>query len=208
MTRDHDSMQRAAGASALVLGVAAALPTLIARATTASAIHPVAGTFAHADAALVLGARVWEDGRPSRFLRERVEAGVSLFQRGFVDQLIMSGDGIHARSHHEPAVMTRVAIDMGVPAAAIIADPYGVDTYSSAHRARHVYGLTSVVAVSQEFHLPRAVWLCRRVGLVAQGAHAPIVAREHTAMGYLRETAATVKAVIDVAGGRVPDGTT
>lgn len=208
MSADRDLTLRLIGGGALALGAAVALPTLVARATTASAIRPVEADFAHADAALVLGARVWADGRPSRFLKERVEAGVSLFQRGVVDQLIMSGDGIHARANDEPAVMTRVAIEMGVPPSAITADPRGVDTYSSAYRARHVYGVTSVIAVSQEFHLPRAVWLCRRIGLDAQGAHAPIVLREHTTMGYVRETAATVKAVLNVIQRRVPDGTT
>ncbi|WP_062208894.1 SanA/YdcF family protein [Demequina oxidasica] len=202
------SALRIAGSSALALGAAVALPTAITRFTTAASVKPVEADFAHANAALILGARVWPDGRPSRFLRERVETGVELFKRGLVDSLIMSGDGIHAHSYDEPAVMTRVAIEMGVPASAITADPRGVDTYSSAHRARHVYGVTSAIAVSQEFHLPRAVWLCERLGISAQGAYPPVIVREHTAMGYVRETAATVKAFLDVAQRRVPDGTT
>lgn len=201
-------MVRATAGTALALGAAVLTPTLLARATTASSVRRVDADFTPADAALVLGARAWEDGRPSRFLRERIETGVALFQRGIVSQLIMSGDGIHAHSHDEPAVMTRVAIEMGVPASAITADPRGVDTYSSAYRARHTYGITSVIAVSQEFHLPRAVWLCWRIGIAAEGAYPPVLVREHTAMGYVRESAATVKAMLDVAQRRVPDGTT
>ena len=189
-----------------------ALPTLVAapwlyvRLATVNAVAPLEAHTEQADAALVLGARVYEDGRPSRFLRERVAAGVDLYERGLVDVIIMSGDGDDSSGFGEPSVMSRIAQELGVPAEAIIEDPLGVDTYSSCKRARDTYGMDSVVVSTQEFHLPRAVWLCEQAGLQARGVFPPVRLTSSTVKGHVREVAATAKAVLDVLRGRVPAG--
>jgi len=183
-----------------------ATPWAIVRASTAGSIHRDTATFARADAAVVLGARVYADGRPSRFLRERVEVGVGLYLDGTVDRLIMSGDGDDSSGFGEPTVMRQVAEQMGVPADAIQEDPLGVDTYSSCLNARDTFGATSVIMVSQEFHVPRAVWVCDRIGLDSQGAYPAQRLTKSTLVGHVREVAADAKAMIDVLRGRVPDG--
>jgi vancomycin permeability regulator SanA len=184
--------------------VIVSLPWLLVRAQTLGSTRRSSGGFDRADAALVLGARVWEDGRLSRFLRERVEVGVGLYRAGVVDRIIMSGDGQDSSGFGEPAVMRRVAQAMGVPPDAIIEDPLGLDTYSSCVRAQAEYGATSVVVATQEFHVPRAVWVCHRIGLPAQGAYAPPRLTKSTVTGHIREVGATAKAVLDVARGREP----
>lgn len=196
-----------------LIAAVVAVPTLVAapwgyvRLATASAISPAgASGVPHADAALVLGARVYADGRPSRFLRERVETGVALYKAGTVDVIIMSGDGEDSSGFGEPAVMRRVAEDMGVPADAIIEDPLGLDTYSSCARASDVYGMNSVIVATQEFHLPRAVWLCGRAGLNAHGEHPEVRFTKSTVVGHIREVPAVAKAVMDVLRGRLPEG--
>lgn len=63
--------------------------------------------------------------------------------------------------------------------------------------------LSSVIVCSQEFHLPRALWLCRSVGLDAQGAYPPVLIREHSAFGYARELPATWKAALEIAWSRI-----
>jgi len=187
--------------------LAVATPALTARLATVGARHPIAsGNFTKADAALVLGARVWPDGRASRFLRERIVTGVRLYRQGLVDVIIMSGAGEDSSGHGEPKVMRRVAEQAGVPPEAIIEDPLGVDTYSSCIRARDEYGMRSVIVATQEFHLPRAVWLCERLGLEAQGAYPPPILGEHTLRGHIRELGATGKAMLDLARGRDPQG--
>ncbi|WP_291379170.1 ElyC/SanA/YdcF family protein [Demequina sp.] len=185
-----------------------ATPWMIVRASTASDTHTSSSSFDRADAAVVLGARVYEDGRPSRFLRERVETGVQLYLSGSVDRLIMSGDGSDSSGFGEPSVMREVAEGMGVPPEAIEEDPLGVDTYSSCVNARDTFGATSVIMVSQEFHVPRAVWVCDRIGLDAQGTYPPQRLTKSTMIGHVREVAADAKAMLDVWRGRVPDGTT
>lgn len=189
-----------------------AIPTLVAtpwavvRVSTGSSTHPSDASFARADAAVVLGARVYADGRPSRFLRERIEVGVRLYLDGTVDRLIMSGDGNDSSGFGEPTVMRQVAEDMGVPPEAIVEDPLGVDTYSSCVNAQDTFGATSVIMVSQEFHVPRAVWVCDQIGLDAQGAYPPQRLTKSTVVGHVREVAADAKAMIDVMRGRIPQG--
>ncbi len=207
MTRSRiDSRFRWAVAAVVLAPALVATPWAIVRVSTASAVRPAETTFTHADAAVVLGARVYTDGRPSRFLRERVEVGVQLYLDGTVDRIIMSGDGDDSSGFGEPAVMRRVAEQMGVPSDAIIEDPLGVDTYSSCINARDTFAASSVIMVSQQFHVPRAVWVCDRIGLEAQGAYPPQRLTESTVKGHVREVAADAKAMIDVLRGRVPQG--
>lgn len=184
--------------------LAGAAPQLYARAATVGDRAPAtSGEFRTADAALVLGARVWQDGRPSLFLRQRVEAGVTLYQRGLVPTLVLTGAASNREGLDETAAMERTALELGVPASDLIRDPSGHDTRASALNARERLGLESVIVCSQEFHLPRAMWLCRSVGLNAQGAHPAVMLRGHTAFGYARELPATWKAAIEIMRDRV-----
>ncbi len=43
------------------------------------------------DAALVLGAGIWQGKRPSHILEDRIKAGVELYKSGKVKKLIVSG---------------------------------------------------------------------------------------------------------------------
>ncbi len=179
-----------------------AAPWLYTHLTTYGEIEQSGAPAEHADAALVLGARVYEDGTPSRFLRERIEVGVALYEAGEVDLLIMSGDGDDSSGFGEPTIMRAVAESMGVPAEAIIEDPLGLDTYSSCARAHDVYGASSVIVATQEFHMARAVWLCGEMGLDAQGRFPGIRLTNSTIIGNIREVPATAKAVLDHVTGR------
>ncbi|NYI39895.1 SanA/YdcF family protein [Demequina lutea] len=204
MMRLHPKYRWVAAAIVLV-PTFVATPWAIVRISTSSSVRPADATFTHADAAVVLGARVYADGRPSRFLRERIEVGVKLYLDGTVDRIIMSGDGNDSSGFGEPTVMRKVAESMGVPADAIVEDPHGVDTYSSCINARDTFGATSVIMVSQAFHVPRAVWICDNIGLDAQGAYPPQWLTKSTVVGHAREVPADAKAMIDVWSGRVPN---
>ena len=57
----------------------------------------------------------------------------------------------------------------GVPSQDIFMDHAGFDTYSSMYRARDVFQVRDVIVVTQAFHLPRAVFLARSMGLDAVG---------------------------------------
>ncbi|MFW0793755.1 ElyC/SanA/YdcF family protein [Gordonia sp. CPCC 205515] len=120
--------------------------------------------------ALVLGSLV-DDGVPGDYVRGRLDTAIDLYRSGHVTRIINSGNG-SAEAGNEPAVMRDYLQAHGVPAAAIVDDPDGMDTDDSCARARSVYGLDRAVIVTQDFHLPRAIALCRRHGIDAVGVAA------------------------------------
>lgn len=192
----------------LVAVVLLALPLLVAgpwmylRLATAGDVHGPGDLPGHADAALVLGAKVGDDGQPSPFLRERVETAVGLYEAGVVDTLVMTGAAHPGRGYDEPGTMRDLAIALGVPDEAIVLDREGWDTFDSCANARSALDLESVVVVTQEFHVARATWLCQRAGMDAQGAFPLIGGKAGTVTGNVREVGAAWKAVLNVWGGR------
>jgi vancomycin permeability regulator SanA len=66
-------------------------------------------------------------------------------------------------------------------------------------RAHDVFGVRSAIVVTQRFHLPRAVALCRAAGIdaVGVGDHSLEARRRATVYGYLRELPAAFKALGD-----------
>lgn len=124
------------------------------------------------DTAIVLGAGLRNNGAdPSPYLQWRINTAVKLYKAGKVDTLLMTGDGGHA-DHDEPAVMRREAIKQGVPANKIMMDKFGFDTYDSCTRAKKYRDITSAIVVTQGYHLPRAVYSCRVVGIDSIGVNA------------------------------------
>ena len=120
---------------------------------------------------LVLGAGVRPDGSPSPVLRDRLEEALALYESGRGDRILVSGDH-RAANYDEPNAMRKWLEAHGVPAERIFMDHAGLDTYSSVWRAKNVFGVSRAVVVTQRFHLPRALWLARSLGMEAEGAEA------------------------------------
>lgn len=192
----------------LLLGGLAALvlllvPPVVVWTSTASPAYAATDDVPRAPVAIVLGAGIEPNGEPSVFLRQRVSVAVRLYRQGTVRALLMSGDHSTA-DHDEVGVMAAEARRQGVPAGAIVEDHAGFDTYSSCYRARSVWGISRAVVVSQPFHLPRAVWLCRELGVDAVGVETERGPFGPTWYGRVREIPAIDKAFLDVGRGRVP----
>jgi len=145
--------------------------------------------------ALILGARIWAD-RPSHMLEDRLAAGLSLYESGRCERLLVSG------AADEVEVMRAWLRSRGVPAAAILVDPAGLRTFDSVARVTAHLDAAPVVVVTQAFHLPRAVYLARHSGLAeVRGVAAPAGYRyPPTLVGRnaLREHLASVRAWLDV----------
>lgn len=157
------------------------------------------------DVGIVFGAEVYPSGRPSPYLKARLDLGFELYRAGRVKVLIVSGD--NAPEHNrETAHMKRYLVDRGMPAEAIVEDEYGNDTYDTCVRAREEFGVPGAILVSQTYHLPRAVATCRAVGVDAVGVGDTSV--RATSSRWLefsaREYAANLKLVWDLATGRRP----
>lgn len=146
--------------------------------------------------ALIFGAGLRRDGRPTAVLADRVATGARLFHDGKVEKLLMSGSS-NSHGHNEAYAMRDYALSLGVPEDAILLDTAGDRTYLSCLNAYEDHGARSVLLVTQEFHLPRALVLCDALGMDAQGVSADL--REYRAERFwtFRETAATLRALWD-----------
>ena len=153
-----------------------------------------------ADVAVVLGASVFR-GRPSRILEERANTAGQLYLNGKVKKILVTGDN-SALSYDEVTPVRKYLINAGIPGGDIFLDHAGFDTYSSMYRARDIFEARSVVIVTQDFHLPRALFIARSLGITAYGVGAK--GGGGAGKDYLREVPASVKALFDLAAQRKP----
>ncbi|MEG3835954.1 MULTISPECIES: ElyC/SanA/YdcF family protein [unclassified Microcoleus] len=150
--------------------------------------------------AIVFGAGLWEDGTPSPMLADRVQAAVDLYKAGRVDKLLMTGDNSTV-DYNEVQAMQDFAEAQGVPINNIVLDYAGFSTYESCYRAKEIFGITQAVLVTQNFHLARAVYTCRRLGIKAIGLGTPDWGkfRQKGMIRYtFREFLAVIKALWEV----------
>lgn len=128
-----------------------------------------------ADVALVLGNTVESDGKPSRRLQARLDRTVQLYKEGDFPLVIASG-GVGKEGYDEGVVMRDYLVAQGIPAGSVLVDSQGTTTWASARNTLQIVRerrLTSVLVVSQYFHLPRARLALRRFGVEAvYSAHA------------------------------------
>ena len=86
----------------------------------------------------------------------------------------------------------------GVPKEDILLDHAGFSTYESVYRARDVFRVSSVIIVTQEFHISRAVYVARQLGLEARGVNSNPRRYGNETKDALRECLARVKDFIYV----------
>ncbi len=130
-----------------------------------------AAALADVDCILVLGCGVWDGNKPSHMLADRLERGIEVFEAGAAPKLLMTGD--HGREdYNEVAVMKQYAIDAGIASENVFMDHAGFSTYDSLYRAREVFCAKKVLIISQEYHLYRALYVARQLGLEAYGVSA------------------------------------
>ena len=149
--------------------------------------------------AIVFGAGLWRDGTPTPVLRDRVQTAANLYFDGKVEKLLMSGDNTTVE-YNEPEAMRQYALGLGVPDEDIVLDYAGRRTYDTCYRARDIFRVDSVILVTQDFHLPRALYLCNMLGVDAVGVPADIqyYRKISRALWHFRETLATLDAVNDI----------
>lgn len=185
---------------ALVLIVCALLVPITMRMSVSTYLYTDIENVPKTDAALVLGASV-RRGEPSPVLEERAYMAAELYRAGKVSKILVTGDN-SALSHDEVTPVRKYLIAAGIPAPDIFLDHAGFDTYSSMYRAHAVFEANSVTVVTQDFHLPRAVYLARRMGIDAYGMRAE--PSGVSIKNYLREVPASANALYELLIHREP----
>lgn len=119
------------------------------------------------DCILVLGAGV-RNGSPRPMLQDRLDFAIKLYNDGIAPKLLMSGD--HGQKNYDEVnVMKDYAIKKGVPSEDIFMDHAGFSTYESIYRARDIFKAKKIVIVTQEYHLYRALYISKSLGVSAVG---------------------------------------
>ncbi len=111
---------------------------------------------------IVPGARVL-DGEPSLVLADRLSGALDLLRSGTVDRALISG------GPGEIPVMRRWLRDRGISPEKIESDPGGLRTLLTMERAKALFGIEDAVIATNRFHLTRAIFLARALGIDAVG---------------------------------------
>jgi vancomycin permeability regulator SanA len=181
----------------LCLGIAGALSLAVINTYVKEAVKNRIITFEEAkelegvDCILILGAGVYGD-RPTLMLEDRLELGIELYRAGVSDRLLMSGD--HGRvEYDEVNTMKQYAIDAGIPSEDIFMDHAGFSTYESLYRARDIFQADQVVIVTQNYHMYRALYDGKGLGLTVYGVSSNPRSYAGQAKRDFREILARVK---------------
>jgi uncharacterized SAM-binding protein YcdF (DUF218 family) len=119
------------------------------------------------DAIVVFGNTVHQDGTLSDRLTARLNKAVELYQSNYAQTIIVSG-ALGKEGHNEAEAMRSYLVQQGVRSENILADLHGINTQATAQNSRALmeqHNLRSVILVSQYFHLPRSVYVFKKVGV-------------------------------------------
>jgi vancomycin permeability regulator SanA len=156
--------------------------------------------------AIVFGASVYSDGTPSPYLRARLDLAYDLYRAGKVRAVLVTGDN-GSVFYDETSTMSDYLVARGIPTAKVVGDYAGFDTYDSCVRAKRIFGIDRAILTSQSYHLPRAIAVCRSVGVDAWGVGddlAPPMDPELWRSYSGREWLANLKAAWDLVSRREP----
>ena len=144
---------------------------------------------------LVLGTAPKEGQNP--FFEGRMDAAAKLYHSGKVRHLLLSGDN-GTRGYDEPTAMKKALLSRGIPESALHLDYAGFRTLDSMARAQAVFGVQEVTVITDDFHLPRSLFLADAFGLKAVGFSSPHVPFALSKKTLTREVCARAAALVDV----------
>lgn len=155
-----------------------------------------------ADVAIILGNAVYPDGSLSPWLKGRVDVALHLYREGKVKKIFASG-GIamspEEGGYPEGDAMKKYLVEHGVPAADVVADNQGRNTYLTAKNFlewNRQYHYASVVVVSQFYHITRSKYILHKLGFTRVGNAASRIYTWRDIVGTLREVVAFYKYMI------------
>jgi SanA protein len=183
----------------VIFAAAVAGGNLYVLSTTSPAIFPSADVAPARPYVIVLGNRVFPGDIPAPELANRLNVGLALYRGKRAARIIVSGR-VGSVSYDEPRAMRAWLIAQGVPVADVITDPGGYRTAATMAGAAAL-GVRAALIATQDYHLPRALYLARHAGIDAVGVPAPrsAVKMYDKARVWLREAFARVEIILEVA---------
>ncbi|OJA04907.1 vancomycin high temperature exclusion protein [Halomonas sp. QHL1] len=174
-------------------------------ATTAAYIERQPQQCRPAEVGIVFGTSHWtRSGVRNPHFHARMRTAATLIEQSQVEHLLLSGDN-RTQAYNEPRAMWRELYRRGVESDQLTMDFAGFSTYDTLARARDVFQLDKALLVTQSWHLPRAVYIGRALGIDVTGC---VADDPNVTVGWrlkLREWAARVATLGDLyVWGREP----
>lgn len=164
---------------------------------TAGLIYSNMSNVPPARTVIILGASVHADGKLSPILKDRVDTAIKLYENNKVNNFLVTGDH-RSDNYNEVAAMVGYLEKNGIDRSLITSDHAGLDTYDSMYRAGKLFEVESAIVVTQKFHLPRALFIAKNLGLDYRGFAADQRAYQTEYRLKQREKLANVKALWEV----------
>ncbi len=179
------------GAGALVLlGLAAAAGLIGFVYYQETHLPPIADS----DVIIVLGAQVKADGTPSEALRRRLTVALETYRQDRQLIIVCGAQGAD-EPRAEGDVMRDWLIERGVPQTDVVAETDSFNTRENLAYAKAIMeerGLTQALVVTSDYHVARALVLCRQEGISATGKGSPSKP-EYFIKNHLREGLSWIK---------------
>ena len=170
--------------------------------STKKYIHYSLKKFPKNDVGIIFGAGI-NGNQPSKYLKDRLDAGILLYKAKRINKILLSGDN-GREEYDELTVMKNYCYQHGVDTTKIYIDYAGFDTYSTMYRAKHIFKIKKATLISQEYHLNRALYIGRNLGIKSAGYSAN--KGEYSGYNYVkfREYLSRFKSFFDVFRNREP----
>jgi len=149
--------------------------------------------------ALVLGTEpVRPDGSTNLHFLKRTDAAAKIYLAGKAKSLLISGSK-NNRGFNEVLEMKKQILADGVPESSLELDFDGTRTWESIRRSAEVYHLKKIIVITDAFHAPRAIYLCKHFGIDAIAYCPPKDPFGYWSVRYsVKEYFARAKAVLDI----------
>ncbi len=147
------------------------------------------------DAIIVLGAQVKPDGEPSLQLQWRLDAAAMAYEKKPCPIVVCGAKGAD-EPDAEAHVMAAILRGKGVPESMILMDDTSFNTRQNIRHAADLLRDTqpgTVLIVTSDYHLPRALRLAEDEGFRAQGLGSPTLGGYWWLKNHARESLAWVK---------------
>ena len=147
------------------------------------------------DAIIVLGAQVKPDGEPSLQLQWRLDAAAEAY-RSHPAVIVVCGAKGSDEPDAEAHVMQHILMEKGIPAEDVLMDDTSFNTRQNLlHASALLEGrqTETVLVVTSDYHLPRALRLAQDEGFHAVGLGSPTLGGWWWLKNHARESLAWVK---------------
>ena len=154
------------------------------------------------DVIIVLGAQVKEDGTPSVALERRLTAALDSYMEKNQTIIVCGAQGAN-EPRAEGDVMREWLLARGVRESDVVAETGSFNTRQNLRNARTIMqerGLSQAMVVTSDYHVARALMLCRQEGIAATGKGSPSKP-EYFIKNHFREGLSWVKLALETVKG-------